>query len=455
MISFPCHCRRYVFTLPDDMAGSAVQCPYCRRLIDIPRADEQDKIEDDGSYRLDPGTNPPNVAHGDQYVEQARYYYGGHHQPIGQNELDLRTTLEDVRRAGVPAAQMTGPTPPHYDPQTGELIQPVEVTSEPFIDPDSIPLAKPIGRPPRRKRGPIDKPQPGELAAVWINTLRPGGLVVLGFVVLAQILAFPTAMVFFLLPLWFGIQLFILAHFVNVIDETGPANHDDLPPLLRGASFYEDFFLPLIQFWVSLGICFGPSIFVIGWLAQFPTHLVLVVAATLGVMGALLFPAVLLTCATSGSISNLRPDRLLGSVSVMLVHYPLLLFTGLPAFFLYFVGVEGLATLSARMAASALAASGVEHPSSNLPWDISQWSWGINSVFALLLGIYLMHVFCWQLGIVYRLYHEHFPWVLQRFEKKDDGAARSNRFAVVPTPHATPHAPSRPPGATGHPPSKP
>jgi len=439
MISFPCNCRRYVFTLPDDLAGTAVQCPYCRRLVDVPRTDEQDKMEPDGSYRLDPGTKEPNVAHGDQYVEQARHYYGGAHQPIGQNDLDLRTTLEDVRRAGVPAAQMIGRTPPHYDPQTGELIQPVDVTTEPYIDPDTIPVATPIGRPPRRRRGPIDKPQPGELAAVWVNALRPGGLMVMGFVILAQVLAFPTAMIFFTLPIWFAFQLFILAHFVNVIDETGPSNRDDLPPLLRGASFYEDFFLPLVQFWIAVAVCFGPPIFVLGWLSQLPMHMVLAIAAALAVIGALLFPAVLLTCATSGSLSNLRPDRLLGSIAVMLVHYPLLLLTGLPALLIYFCGVEGLATLSAHLAAGLLGQA-----SGELPLGMSRWSWGLGSVAALLLGIYLMHVFCWQLGIVYRLYHEHFPWVFQRFEKKDDSVIRSNRFAVVPTPHQ----PSQPAGTS-------
>ena len=33
---------------------------------------------------------------------------------------------------------------------------------------------------------------------------------------------------------------------------------------------------------------------------------------------------------------------------------------------------------------------------------------------ALVIGVYMMHYFCWYLGLIYRDYHEVFPWVLQR-----------------------------------------
>jgi hypothetical protein len=32
----------------------------------------------------------------------------------------------------------------------------------------------------------------------------------------------------------------------------------------------------------------------------------------------------------------------------------------------------------------------------------------------LVAGIYLMHLFAWYMGLVYRAHHEQFPWILQR-----------------------------------------
>ena len=35
--------------------------------------------------------------------------------------------------------------------------------------------------------------------------------------------------------------------------------------------------------------------------------------------------------------------------------------------------------------------------------------------YAMLAGaIYVAHAFCWQLGLIYRTYHDRFPWILQR-----------------------------------------
>jgi hypothetical protein len=45
-----------------------------------------------------------------------------------------------------------------------------------------------------------------------------------------------------------------------------------------------------------------------------------------------------------------------------------------------------------------------------------------KAVFAwplLVGGIYLMHAFCWYLGLAYRKYHEKFPWVFQRHIPQD------------------------------------
>jgi TctA family transporter len=43
--------------------------------------------------------------------------------------------------------------------------------------------------------------------------------------------------------------------------------------------------------------------------------------------------------------------------------------------------------------------------------------WWSASYGSLIMGIFLMHYFCWVLGLLYRQKHEQFPWVLQRHVK--------------------------------------
>jgi hypothetical protein len=45
---------------------------------------------------------------------------------------------------------------------------------------------------------------------------------------------------------------------------------------------------------------------------------------------------------------------------------------------------------------------------------------------ALILGIFLMHWFCWYLGLMYRAHQEQFPWVLQRHVRENKGPHRTH-----------------------------
>jgi hypothetical protein len=49
----------------------------------------------------------------------------------------------------------------------------------------------------------------------------------------------------------------------------------------------------------------------------------------------------------------------------------------------------------------------------------------------LAVGIYFAHLFCWQLGMLYREHHNQFPWAYQR-HVRDPGRARNptNRGTV-------------------------
>ena len=110
------------------------------------------------------------------------------------------------------------------------------------------------------------------------------------------------------------IWLVIFAHYGVVIEETGPEAHDEIPPVLRNVSFYDDFLAPLVSLGVATALCAAPAVGVVVAAARFgvadgPTFLVTVLCAAFGLVA---FPAVLLTLTTSGTLHNLLPHRLFG-----------------------------------------------------------------------------------------------------------------------------------------------
>jgi hypothetical protein len=128
------------------------------------------------------------------------------------------------------------------------------------------------------------------------------------------------------------------------------------------------------------------------------------------------FPAVLLTLCVSCTILNLRPDRVLKLIAV----------SGPAYFFVMLLWMITLVTYSWGYATTTL---GVERlmDSSPPPHVLLGWPVGVS---ALVTGIYFMHYLCYCLGLLYRIHHHEFPWVLQRHERT--------------TPVLTPPPPRRP-----------
>jgi hypothetical protein len=165
-------------------------------------------------------------------------------------ELELAPREEDARAADVTSR-------PKYDPETGELIRPIEVRVDPDRDvhPSTIPVAKAAltyATTDLQKRiGPF------RIAA---ELLMPMNLVVMFFVLCAHVfngmVFIAAAGLFFLWPVLLMLQGLILSHYGNVIDETGRNDRDDLPRPLRDLSFYDDIWAPFVSMFGGIMIAF-------------------------------------------------------------------------------------------------------------------------------------------------------------------------------------------------------
>ena len=137
-------------------------------------------------------------------------------------------------------------------------------------------------------------------------------------------------------------------------------------------------------------------------------------ALALAALGTFIFPAVLLTSATSGTVLNLRPDRPWRMIGILGVRYFLLVAVFIATLMVYLVGMIGVSRLAIK----------------GFPRFLTDWP---QNYLLLIAGIYLVHYFCWTLGLIWRGWHKEFPWVLQYY-------------------HAPPPVlPSGPPGVTAGP----
>src|SRR4051812_34288589 len=100
MIEFPCRCGRYNFSVPTEMAGDSVQCPECRRLIDVPLMSDLAAMEDDGSLKLGAKVETPSEA---EVVRKAMRAFTRERFDEHGNEIDMRATFDDVLHAHDPA----------------------------------------------------------------------------------------------------------------------------------------------------------------------------------------------------------------------------------------------------------------------------------------------------------------------------------------------------------------
>jgi len=141
-IRFSCKCG-HKFELPDEEAGGLIQCDKCGLLNDIPLHQDLASISEDGVYKLDqnPILDNPEAA-----AELVYVYTRGAHDIFGDAK-DLRTSDEELSEAKgqtIPIDEPVRTNMPKYDPETGEIIDELELAdpSEYAPHPASVPMAK-------------------------------------------------------------------------------------------------------------------------------------------------------------------------------------------------------------------------------------------------------------------------------------------------------------------------
>jgi hypothetical protein len=394
MINFTCKCG-HQFSMTEDTAGGSIQCPDCKLLVDIPYLSDLQNLAEDGTFQLS-----PELQRDEQAIEDLARTAGRKQTDEDGETYDLRPTPEDIMNAGVEEIPLelkdeVRPGAPKYDPETGELIRPMDLKPNDEPSAADIPVAKPALNYASGMR--LEDVPP---AHVPLALLRPANLIVLIVVFLFHMLnqvfvvAIAGGMVFVVvLPV---LMVFIIfGHYANVIDEVGRQDRDELPGLLRGVSWGEDIWHPFVAFAGAAMLCYLPALWVRDIAAPLGPIMVLVLAG----LGTLLFPAVLLTTATSGSVFNLRPDRVISVIRCCGSAYTGTVLMWAVAAGLYGVGLYGV---------SAQAAAMVKWGQPQLPIA------PLVAYPVLLAAIYMMHLFVWHLGLLYRQHQPQFPWVLQQ-----------------------------------------
>ncbi len=461
MIRFSCICGNRLGA-EDEQGGGALQCPLCGLLTDIPTLSQLSSFTDEGTYRID--ADRPIATDPDRMAELGIIYSKEKRDSEG-NEIDLRTLpagrrlaedddVEEVGELDFAPREPEVANRPKYDPETGELIRPLEVQKDARrdVNPASIPVAKAAINYASANLNTRINP-----LNVAVELLMPMNVVVMCFVFAAH---FVNAVVFvaavgllFVWPVALGLQGLLLSHYGNVIDDTGRNDHDDLPRPLRNLDFYDDLWSPFVGMFGGFMLAYGiPAILLInaGNRVGVPTWLTVLAS---GIIGSFLAPAILLTTNTSGSTFNLRPDRVLSVIRLCGVQYFGVVLLGAVTGVVYLTGWLGTlaALLNSFFGAGAsvtnFVADALDVPRDPFRLVFANW---LIVLPALLIGIYLMHWFCWFLGLLYKAHHDEFPWVLQRFIR-DSKKNRRNQADHIgkrrrPSPgHLLPPAPPPPP----------
>ena len=104
------------------MAGKEIQCPKCGLLRDIPKMGDLDNVDPDGTYKVSEVAPNPH-----ELDETARLFSRKKADAEGR-ELDLRYPAQPNRKVEeIPLAEDEPPARPRYDPETGELVKPIEL----------------------------------------------------------------------------------------------------------------------------------------------------------------------------------------------------------------------------------------------------------------------------------------------------------------------------------------
>jgi hypothetical protein len=423
MIRFACTCK-HRFEVEDDQAGGMLQCPACGRLNDVPTLGDLPHLNEDGTYEVEvdrPQDDPARLA------QLSLYYAKGTHDADG-DEIDLRIQPADIRAAGgdpddegIPLADDVSvhrrAAAPKYDPETGELIRPIELKPDPDgdpVDPSTIPVAKAAINYARGETAKRVTPM-----RALIELLMPVNVAVMLFVFVVHVflqmalIVVLSGLVFvFVGPLILAALL--VSHYGNVIDEIGPQDRDELPRPLRTVSLRDDLWDPFVNVAASFMLCYLPVAVVAARTNTLPAMPWTVLVGALLLLATALLPAVLLTTTTSGTFINLRPDRLWGVIRTCGANYVVAVIACVLTIVCYGGGI-----FAADMAL-------VSAMNSNTFMNLPRWAhWAIGYPL-LSVGIYIAHFFCWYLGLLYRAHHDAFPWALQRHVR--DPAVQAKRF---------------------------
>jgi hypothetical protein len=425
MITFPCKCG-HVFNLTEDMAGGLAQCPRCGLLADVPTLNDLVNLAADGTFKMD----EPISTIDENTLGELQHAFAKTTVDSQGEEKDLRPDIDHFASVGVPPVSGPERIAPRYDPVTGELIRPLELKhSQPMavLTLDGSPSPSVQETEPRPVI-PVQAPKSVSYAVgetrkqinprtLLLELFMPANAFVLFLTFLFSIFALfvarflavvpgPAAIILQVLniPLWL-----IFAHLAAVIEDTGPDNRDELPRPLRNADISEDLVHPLLSVVISLVLCYSPAIVAATkWIPLGDGRTVAVLILVL--LGTVFLPAVLLTTITSGTIVNLTPGRVLGVIASCAGEYILsiaVFLTAIAPFAAVYVA-EHFATSATNLKAVRLVK-------------------GYTFLPILAISIYLMHYFCWHMGLMYRAHHDSFPWVFQRHIRDPNRSIRRRR----------------------------
>jgi hypothetical protein len=410
MIKFNCRCS-HTFIVEDDQAGASMQCPACGLLVDVPTLSDLPNLSADGTYTLSDYETP---AEPDRFNTLYRSFTRDHVDPGTGEEIDLRLDQEDMEGARVDPLHLKDdprPARPKYDPVTGELIRPLDVEGgDDAPSPAAIPMAQSVVS--------YATAYTQSVPSAWsiaVELLMPINVAVMFFVALAYMLGH----VFMLMRVLFfvtgPIAALLLAHYGNVIEEIGPELKDELPRPLRHAAMMEDLWWPFFRMFGSILLCYGPAIAVL--MEGLPPVMALFVAAA----GSVALPAVMLTATTSGTIQNLRPDRVFTVIGIIGPRYFIAVAVWLAALVLSLWTWFGVILMREMIDLGMLGEK----------WRVLHHPLAIYPLIAV--AIYLMHYYCWYLAVLYRRHQHEFPWVLQRHIPNPDRlGGRTRRMPYGP-----------------------